>query len=550
TVTEGNLFPGGLVSFGITSGSGTVTVDHVNAGTGLQSLTLVGAPVNAAVNIPVFTAGTYNPTTVTFAGIDPNQAVDFTLRATSTFHAANIRVRCTAQNPTPTPTPTATPTPTPTATPTPTPTPTPPPGNVCTPITTVTEGDLFPGGLVSFGITSGSGTVTVDHVNAGTGLRAMTVVGTPVNAIVSIPSYTPGTYNPATVTFTVINPNQSVDFTLRAASTYHAANIRARCTLGPTPTPTPNGTPTPTPTPVGTPTATPTPVPTPPPTLTFFAGKGTSVTGTLLGQSGILNDTGLMSSGSQYFRRVQSPAGTLFSGLLTGQDMDSTAQAAFDQSRSQAIIANVSFTVNGNLITAALIPTSSQCTCPAANTPPQCLGGLLLDRLFLNGTQIRNPPAPNEVTPIPGGGQIITDEEVRTASGNTGTLTVVGVHVIIPGVTDMMFGRSYASIFCGSNVSTIEGGGDVNVSQLSVSGRVLTPDGRGVRNAKVVITGPDGSARTVTTSDYGYYSFDEVESGKNYVIGVISKRYTFASRVIPVFDTVEDTLKDVDFLGN
>ena len=137
--------------------------------------------------------------------------------------------------PTPTPTPTITPSPTPTATPTPTPTatptpsPTPTPGNTCTPSTTVTEGDLFPGGIVSFGVSSGSGTVTVDHVNAGTGLQSLTVVGTPTNAMVSIPSFTLGTFLPVVITFIPINPNLAVDFKLRAASTFHAANIRVRC---------------------------------------------------------------------------------------------------------------------------------------------------------------------------------------------------------------------------------------------------------------------------------------------------------------------------------
>jgi hypothetical protein len=110
----------------------------------------------------------------------------------------------------------------------PTPTPTP---QVCTPFTTVTEGDLFPGGIVSFGVSQGPGSVTVDHVNAGTGLQSLTVVGTPTNAVVNIPAFTPGTFNPAVVTFTPINPALAVDFTLRAASTFHAANIRVRCSI-------------------------------------------------------------------------------------------------------------------------------------------------------------------------------------------------------------------------------------------------------------------------------------------------------------------------------
>jgi hypothetical protein len=100
---------------------------------------------------------------------------------------------------------------------------------ICTPSTTVTEGNLFPGGIVSFGVTSGPGSVTFDHVNAGTGLQSLTMVGTPTNAAVTIPAFTPGTFDPATVTFTANDPSQAVDFTIRSASTFHAANTRVRC---------------------------------------------------------------------------------------------------------------------------------------------------------------------------------------------------------------------------------------------------------------------------------------------------------------------------------
>lgn len=113
----------------------------------------------------------------------------------------------------------------------------PPVTNVCTPFTTVTEGDLFAGGIVSFGVTGGAGTVTVDHVNAGTGMQVLSVLGIPGNALVVVNPFTLGTYNPVQVTFTVIDPNLPVDFTLRSASTYHAANIRVRCVPNPTPTP-------------------------------------------------------------------------------------------------------------------------------------------------------------------------------------------------------------------------------------------------------------------------------------------------------------------------
>src|SRR6266700_3451828 len=45
-------------------------------------------------------------------------------------------------------------------------------------------------------------------------------------------------------------------------------------------------------------------------------------------------------------------------------------------------------------------------------------------------------------------------------------------------------------------------------SAISVSGRVTTPDGRGLRNAVVKITDSLGFTRSVTTSSFGFYSFD------------------------------------------
>jgi hypothetical protein len=80
---------------------------------------------------------------------------------------------------------------------------------------------------------------------------------------------------------------------------------------------------------------------------------------------------------------------------------------------------------------------------------------------------------------------------------------------------------------------------------VSLSGRVLTPDGRGLRNAIVSILGSDGVSRTVTTSSFGYYRFDEIEPGDTYVIGVTSRRYRYLPRAVHV----TDGLTDLDFAG-
>ncbi len=82
---------------------------------------------------------------------------------------------------------------------------------------------------------------------------------------------------------------------------------------------------------------------------------------------------------------------------------------------------------------------------------------------------------------------------------------------------------------------------------IPISGRVLTPDGRGIANATVVIyDGTDGygNFRIATTNSLGYYSFSQVGSGGTYMMTVRSKRYRFAPRVfqfggvLTVFDFV------------
>ncbi len=77
-------------------------------------------------------------------------------------------------------------------------------------------------------------------------------------------------------------------------------------------------------------------------------------------------------------------------------------------------------------------------------------------------------------------------------------------------------------------------------SGVEVSGRVTTPDGRGLRNAIVTMTDSQGQRRTATTGSFGYYRFEDVEAGSSVVIGVASNRYRFATRLVQVVDTVSD----------
>jgi len=106
---------------------------------------------------------------------------------------------------------------------------------------------------------------------------------------------------------------------------------------------------------------------------------------------------------------------------------------------------------------------------------------------------------------------------------------------------------SFTADVNGMSLSANYEGGDVSVSTsrgVTVSGRVTSSDGRGIRNATVTIVDGDGFARTVTTSSFGYYTFDDVAAA-TYTIGVASRQYRFASRTVEV----GDNLADVNFTG-
>lgn len=80
-------------------------------------------------------------------------------------------------------------------------------------------------------------------------------------------------------------------------------------------------------------------------------------------------------------------------------------------------------------------------------------------------------------------------------------------------------------------------------ARVNISGRVLTPNGAGLQNARVIMTEQDGTVRTATTTSFGYYHFDGVQSGQNVIMSVSSKRYSFDTQLV----SLQDDLGGFDF---
>ncbi len=69
----------------------------------------------------------------------------------------------------------------------------------------------------------------------------------------------------------------------------------------------------------------------------------------------------------------------------------------------------------------------------------------------------------------------------------------------------------------------------VPIVNVSVSGRILTSGGAGIRNCLVTASGGDlGSPVVVQTGSFGYFLFTGLHAGQTYTISVSSKRFAFA----------------------
>ncbi len=97
----------------------------------------------------------------------------------------------------------------------------------------------------------------------------------------------------------------------------------------------------------------------------------------------------------------------------------------------------------------------------------------------------------------------------------------------------------------GTDIGSFELQTEPTATNATISGRVTTPSGLGLRNAIVSITDPQGVRRTATTSSFGIYSFANVQTGFTYILSVSSKRYRFAAQTIPI----NGNLANIDFVG-
>lgn len=85
-------------------------------------------------------------------------------------------------------------------------------------------------------------------------------------------------------------------------------------------------------------------------------------------------------------------------------------------------------------------------------------------------------------------------------------------------------------------------------ASVSVGGRVLAADGRGIYKARISLSDATGNTRTALTNSLGYFRFSNVQAGQIYIITTQHKGYRFVSPTQVL--SVSEELSDVDFTAS
>ena len=154
-----------------------------------------------------------------------------------------------------------------------------------------------------------------------------------------------------------------------------------------------------------------------------------------------------------------------------------------------------------------------------------------------------------------GAANTITVTELPTPGGiySLGGLNCVETAGGLPNIlnTTVNFATSTASIIVeeGESITCTFSSTQLipSAALASITGRVLTADGSGIRGARLVLTDVNtGEVRYATSSSFGYYDFSELTVENFYVLTISSKRYSFLNDSRSF--TLNGDLSDVDFV--
>lgn len=140
-----------------------------------------------------------------------------------------------------------------------------------------------------------------------------------------------------------------------------------------------------------------------------------------------------------------------------------------------------------------------------------------------------------------GEGQIFLGSTNAVTDGTSNTLIFQEFIAAIP------FGYRFSATATDSanNTSEFSPCALVPTTPVSISGRVLTAQGRGVSRAVVFLTNRTGTIRQARTNPFGYYHFADIPAGENYTFSGKHKIY----QLVPQTVFIDVARTDIDLIA-
>lgn len=182
------------------------------------------------------------------------------------------------------------------------------------------------------------------------------------------------------------------------------------------------------------------------PATTTFSGRAAVVQATVLGVQTTLAEAGPLpeEGGAEEASLLTATV----PGLLTAEVLHASTVGQGDRSHSEASVANLALTAGGNSIIAGFLMARATALCAAPGASAS--GSSEIAGLVVNGMPISVTGEPNQTVGLPNG-QIVINEQTSSASGQTATITVNALHIVVNGVADIVISSAHADITCPGN---------------------------------------------------------------------------------------------------
>jgi hypothetical protein len=228
-------------------------------------------------------------------------------------------------------------------------------------------------------------------------------------------------------------------------------------------------------------------------TATTFSGRATVIQGQVAGIAiGPIVDTGPVDAGGgslhesllEYQTGLPAPA----NGSLSAEVLHAAVVAHGNKSSAEAFVASFSLSTLGQSVEATVLSARASATCNGSTASVS--GSSQVAGLTVNGQTIAVTGQANQEVPVPGFGVIVVNEQIASASGQNGDITVNALHIVLTDPllgtrTDLIVASAHADIACG-----LAGPGDCANKDFVTGGGWITRSG--ARATFAVAGGPGG----------------------------------------------------------